>query len=168
MRLRVGLALACWTATAALILPLSGSSLPITATGATLSGLFLFAGVKRSDSNELAVSAIFLAATYGVAVMSAEGSDDFAPFVAVALVAYLLAASGISDGRIDVNEGYWRARLRLAGLWLVVATGLAAVTAAAGSIESSEPRLVWLVGLAATIVLFALITATGRFQNPPL
>ena len=168
MRLRVALALACWAATAALVVPLGSDSLAITATGVTLSGLFLLGGVRRSGSNELALSAIFLASTYGAAVMSAEGTDDFAPFVAVALVAYLLAASGINDGRIDISEGYWNARLRLAGLWLVAATGLAAVTAAAGSIDSSEPRLVWLVGLAATIVLFALIAATARSENPSL
>jgi hypothetical protein len=166
MKTRVVLTIACWTIAAILVVPLGTDSMMITATGATLSGLFMVMGLRRSDSNELTLAAIFLAATYGRAVMFAEGTDDFAPVVAVALVAYLIAASGISDGRIDAHDGYWQARLRLGGLWLGVATGIAAATAAAASIESSEPRLVWLVGLAATIVLLALIAATDRSQNP--
>jgi hypothetical protein len=134
----------------------------LTFAGIGSSGVLLALGLRSAAADELSLSGILLAAVYGRSSLFADGTDEWAPLVAIALFAFLATANAYHDGRIDTDAGFWAARVRAGVTWLALATGVAAVTAAAGTVDSGEPRMVWLLGLSGVVVLLALVASLGR------
>lgn len=162
MRLRVAVLTVTWGVTVAAIFPLGMDAPAITVLGIAFSALFLLFGLRGARSNELASSGVLLAATYGRAVLFAEGTDEWAIPVAISLTAFFVAANAMADGRIDHSVGYWSARARSGAMWIAIGSCVASLTALAGGIEVDEARLVWLIGLAAVVVLLAIVAAAAR------
>ncbi len=165
MKLRTVAVVSSWFVLAAVVAPLGRDSFALTGIGLALSGLFVLAGLRGRGANEFSLAAVTAALTYVRSVVFADGTDGWGPVVAVALVAFLAASTAFGDGALDVDAGYWQARRRTLALWLLVTVAASTITAAAGALSTDRPHNAWLVGLAATLALFAVVVSGGRVRR---